>query len=110
MAGVLTGASIIRCPHPDGLVVVPGLPTLTVEHQNVLPLAQLAPATITGCLNSSGSNNPCLHVVPPASGAAAVLTVNRQPVATDRLTAATDGTPAGWTISAAANQTVLSAS
>jgi hypothetical protein len=46
----------------------------------------------------------------PLGGASVVLTVNRQAVLTADLTAPTDGTPAGFTISATANQSFVTAS
>jgi hypothetical protein len=110
MGAILTTGSTITCPHSPGAVAVSGDSALTVNHQAVVPQAQVASASISGCPNNSSNTAACKTVVPPVGGASVVLTVNKQAVMTESLTAATDGVPVGSTLSASAKQSVFTAS
>ncbi len=109
MSDVLTLASSVTCQF-QGTVATSSSAKLTVQGQAVLLIASVAGAAISGCQHpSSSSSSPCVTVAAVTGTPSTVLTAGNAGVLTAVVGTGTS-TPTPDTLSAVAQQALLTAS
>jgi hypothetical protein len=86
MAFVLVQSAAVQCGN-QGVATLSGKGNLTVNHETVMCLADVATWPIVGCV----SQTPCKKILSVAAGQSQKLTVQGSPALLDSFQGASDG-------------------